>query len=206
MAYAPEWPQYLPSPKQDIMALGVIALNYGQLENMFRHLFAIVAQFNEAQASALFQRLPNNHRLAIIAELIVKTTLPEKLKERVDHFCKGFEICASNRHAVMHSHSEGTFTSVSRNVRGILLSKFSKAGNKFVCPASLEELRIIADEIYSYSMFGGEVVSEIRNFLLCRQYGKEDVFWKVPLRDKPAPPTNMNWSAPESVLIEQPPP
>jgi hypothetical protein len=142
-----KWPEYLPGPPDYILMLGVIALNYGQLENMFRHLFSSVTRMNEIQVSSIFQRIPNNIRQTILSEMMAQTTLPAKLKERVNHFALGFKICAQNRHDVMHSHSGGTYTSRSRGERGILLSKFSRSGKELVCPASLSELRGVADDL-----------------------------------------------------------
>src|SRR5689334_16831156 len=58
-----DWPSYLPGPRNDILALGVISLTYGLLETMFKLLFASVGDMNEHQVAAIFERLPNNHRL-----------------------------------------------------------------------------------------------------------------------------------------------
>src|ERR1700694_5794823 len=93
------WPEYLPAPSDDVFAIGVVALNYGQMESMFKHLFAVVTRMNDFQVSALFYRIPNNTRLNVLSDLMNQTTLPEKLKDRVLHFCDGFKICAANRHA-----------------------------------------------------------------------------------------------------------
>jgi hypothetical protein len=106
----------------------------------------------------------------------------------------------------MHAHSGGVYTSLSRGDRGILLSKYSKSGNKLVCAASLAELRSVADQIHAYAIFGGRVVSEIRNFMVCRENGDEDAFWRVLLRDKPPLPTPLNWQSPKDLLIEPYPP
>ena len=42
-----KWPEYLPGPPDYILVLGVIALNYGRMENMFRYLFSTVTRMNE---------------------------------------------------------------------------------------------------------------------------------------------------------------
>jgi hypothetical protein len=106
------WPDYLPGRSDDLLALGVIALMYGQLESMFQHVFSAVTSLNEIQASAIFQRIPNNVRQDILFQMMAQTTLPDQLKEEVQHFGLGFKTCAANRHAIMHSHSAGVFTSV----------------------------------------------------------------------------------------------
>src|SRR5437764_2608998 len=173
------WPLYLPGPRHDILAMGVISLTYGQLENLFRTVFSLVADMNEYQIAAIFERMPNNHRLSALAQMLGKTTLPEVLKERVSHFCNGFRICAENRHAIMHSHSGRMYTSYSRNERGILLTKYSRSGNKLICAASLAELRRVADQAHEYAVFGMHVATEIRIFRLHLERGEEDEFSRV---------------------------
>ena len=86
------WPLYLPGPRDDILALGVVSLGYGQLENMFRSVFSLVTSMNEHQVAAIFERMPNNHRLSAITQMMSKTILPDKIKDRVSHFCNGFHI------------------------------------------------------------------------------------------------------------------
>jgi hypothetical protein len=201
-----DWPGYLPGPQEDILVLGVIALNYGQMENAFRRVFSNVTRMNDIQVAAIFGRIPNNIRQTVLAEVMAQTTLPDKLKEQVNYFTLGFKTCADNRHDVMHSHSGGVFTSLSTNTRGILLSKYSKSGKKLVCPAPLEKLREVADDIHDYAIFGLGVAGEINNFKDCRDHDDEDSFWRVPLTRRPLPPTGLRWHSPKDILIEPSPP
>ena len=172
---------------------------------MFRVLFSIVGNMNEYQVAAIFERLPNNHRIDAIRQMLRESTLPDVLKDRVLYFCRCFDICADNRHAIMHSHSGGIFTSYSRNARGIRLSKYSKSGIRLVCAASLADLRSVADDINCIANFGGNICSNIRIFLICRDRDDEAAFWRIPLRDKPPLPTKLNW-VPEADLVRPPQP
>jgi hypothetical protein len=200
-----DWPSYLPGPRDDILALGVIGLTYGFLENIFRSVFATAANMHQYQVSAIFERLPNNHRIGVMREVLSKSTLPDILKDRVLHFGRCFEICADNRHAIMHSHSGGVYTSYSRNESGILLSKYSRAGNRLVCAASLSELRGVADTMHDVALFGSVVVTDIKIFLMHRRRDDEAAFWRFPLRDKPPLPAELNW-IPEADLASRSPP
>src|SRR3954468_13469385 len=200
------WPSYLSGPRDDIFAIGVISLNYGKLENSFRILFSNVAHLNDFQAAAIFNRLPNNHRKDVLLELMAKSILPQKLRDRIRYFAKGFTTCSGNRHDIMHSHSGGVYTSQSRGERGILLSKYTKQGAKRVCPASLENLKITADEIHQYAIFGSVISTEIKSFLAFREKNDGAAFWQIPLRDKPPPPTPLSWHSPKDVLIDPAPP
>jgi hypothetical protein len=179
------WPPYLPGPRDDIMAVGVISLTYNQLENMFRALFSVVTDMNEYQVAAIFDRLAQNSRLDAFKQILGKTTLPEILNDRLLHFCNGYDICTSNRNSIMHSHSGGVYTSITRNTRGILLSKYSRSGNKIVRPASLEDLRRVVDECHEFSLYGMIVTTNVRTFRELQVRGEEDEFGRVPLRDKP---------------------
>jgi hypothetical protein len=196
-----KWPEYLPGPRQDIMALGIIALSYGQLENAFRLVFSAVTRMNEIQVAAIFGRIPNNIRQTVLAEVMEQTTLPDALKERVGHFINGFKACADNRHDVMHSHSGGVFTSQSRNIRGILLTKYSKKGNKLVCAPSLVDLRKVADEIHEYASWGFHLTSDINFLWTARMNDNEEAFWQLPLRGKPPLPTALHWHLESDVLM-----
>jgi hypothetical protein len=194
------WPDYLPGPSEDLLALGVIALTYGQLEGMFQHVFSAVTSLNEIQASAIFQRIPNNVRQDILFQMMAQTTLPDVVKDQVQYFGLGFKSCAANRHAIMHSHSAGVFTSQSRGTRGFLLQKYSKAGNKLVCPATLADLRKAADDTHNYVGFGAWIVSDIRTLLSLRDNDDEASFRSISLRHRPLPPTELIWLPEKDVL------
>jgi hypothetical protein len=196
------WPDYLPGPSDDLLALGVIALMYGQLESMFQHVFSAVTSLNEIQASAIFQRIPNNVRQDILFQMMAQTTLPDQLKEQVQYFGLGFKTCAANRHAIMHSHSAGVFTSQTRGTCGFLLQKYSKAGNKLVCPASLADLRKAADDTHNFVIYGARIVSDIRCLLAFRDNGDEASFWSASLRHKPSRPTELIWLPEKEVLVD----
>src|ERR1700741_3415317 len=107
-----KWPDYLPGPKDHLMALGVVSLNYGQLEGMFQGLFTEVTEMNADQVSAIFQRIPNNIRQDIMLDLL-DPSLPENMKAAIKYFCEGFKTCAANRHALMHSRSGGNIARMS---------------------------------------------------------------------------------------------
>jgi hypothetical protein len=143
-----DWPNYLWSiPRADIMALGVIALNYGQLENALRNIFGIVSGMNEDQVASVFYRLPNNQRQNVLTEFLAKSAVPQEYHQPIRDFADAFKICAENRSGVMHAHSPGSHTSKTTGERGILLFKYSKAGTKMLHAARLSELRAVADEI-----------------------------------------------------------
>lgn len=194
------WPDYLPLPHEDIFAIGVVALNYCQLENIFRSVFSGVTRLNEHQTAALFHRLANNVRKDVLSELLAKTTIPEDLRELVRHFLSGFQRCADNRHFIMHSSSGGVHISQSTGRYGLVLQRFSRAGAKLECFLTLDELKVVADEIHSFSGFGAWVVGDITSYATHALRGHPEDFRGISpstLRDKPALPTPLSWRSPD---------
>src|SRR5688572_15482052 len=66
------WPNYLPGPRDNIFALGVISLMYGSLEWMFASVFQAVTQVPWTVMVVLFPKLQNDARLAVIDDVLAK--------------------------------------------------------------------------------------------------------------------------------------
>jgi hypothetical protein len=191
-----KWPEYHPGNRKDILALGVIALNYGQLERMYRIIFSYVTGLNEYQTAALFHRLPNNQRRDVLYELMAKTVMTDELIAAVKHFGQGFGACLDNRNDIMHSFSSGRHRSESPfGPSGIVLSKYTKAGDLIVCYANVGLLRIMADEMHTYSVYGSFVAGAVREFNDAVLRGDDLSLLRLPLRDKPPSPTRLTWQA-----------
>jgi hypothetical protein len=199
------WPDYLPIPREDVFALGVVSLNYNQLEGMFGALFEAVTMVGPIQASAIFYKLPNDKRQDVLLEIMERATLPAQLKESIRYFCTGFRICAENRHDLMHSGSVGVYTRYSDKAHGLLLSRVSKSGKWLVHAATLADLRAIADEMHAFTLFGAWVDSDVRSYLTYQGRG-EASSWHAPSRDKPLLPSRLNWHAQSDAPIPPSPP
>ncbi|MEI9419241.1 hypothetical protein [Mesorhizobium sp. Cs1321R2N1] len=190
----PDWPmpKYAPGPHDDIFALGVISLNYCHLEHMFSILFGYAVGMTEVQVRVLFQRLQNDSRLKVLAQLTgQRDELPAEFKELVKHFAAGYEICAVNRNSIMHSHSGGLFRSESRGTAGILLTKFTRSGDELVSPVDLHDLRRVADEIHTYTMFGASLGTDLHIFRTLHARG--ETYEPSPLSDRPPLPLSLDW-------------
>jgi len=199
------WPDYLPGPRDDILALGVVSLNYGHLENIFRVMFAMVTGMSENQVRALFERINNDARQKILEQLLDPQPFPDGLKKLIAHFLEGYTICAKNRHSIMHSHSGGIHSGT-RGTQGIVLSKYSRSGGRFVCFAHAAKLRTIADAIDAQSTFGTEVILAVSSFRLCQRQNRIHDFGRGPLPETPPLPTELDWLfQPESQTDPRPP-
>jgi len=199
---SPDWPNYLPGPKDDIYALGVISLLYGQLESMFQLVFSAATRMDIDHTFAIFHRIPNNVRQDVLSNLMASGPLPDVLKDLVRHFASAFKICAENRHALMHSQSGGTHHNYEEERSGILLRRFTRSGKTEVSKATLKELRKVADDIEAYVLFGAAIASEIAIHFRLIELGKPTHKKPPPLCDKPPLPTAMNWQSHESFQDE----
>lgn len=185
------WPDYLPGPRDDLLALGVASLNYGYLENIFRVLFSFATGLDEWQTRAIFERLNNSARDAILDQLLGAKPFPPELKEVIRHFLSGFKICADNRHAIMHSHYGGVHNGA-RGTTGIVLQKIARSGANFVFFANTSSLRAIADEIEEQSAFGVDVMMAVDRFNNSQRPGRSP-FDLSSLPKRPPLPKPLEW-------------
>jgi len=207
MAESTSWPNYLPLPREDIFAIGVIALSYGRLENMLQAMFAAVIHLNQFQTQALFHRMGNRPRLDALIDLLGKTTIPQEVKDLTIYFLDGFEVCADNRHFVMHSSSGGLHVNRSDGTRGLILERYSRTGNKLECYVTLPQLKTIADEMHAFTIFGASLVTDITNYATLLSHGQAQDFQPLPStsREKPPRPTTLNWRSPDPATPGIPP-
>lgn len=193
MRISADWPSYMPGPKEDIYALGVICLRYGQLESIFQLVFSQATRMDLEQASAIFFRIPNNVRHDVISSLMETGALPDVLKDLVRYFLKAFKICAENRHALMHSHSGGVHYNIEKERGGILLRRYTRSGSVEVSPATIQELRQVADDIETFVTFGAAVSAELALHFDRLDRGDHAQRKPSPMCDKPSLPNAMNW-------------
>lgn len=187
------WPDYMPLPRDDIYAIGIIALNFCLLEGMFRNLLSAVTHWNQYEVAALFHRINNRTRLDILSDLIGKTPLPDETKGDVTHFADGYEKCTDNRNFIMHSIAAGQHSG------GLVLQRRTRAGDVKECRLARGDLERIADEIHAFMTWGAWVDSDIRSFSTHFARGKpEEYRGRSPstLREKPPLPAALNWQTP----------
>jgi hypothetical protein len=187
------WPRYLEKPHDDLVALGVIGLNYGRLETNLRRLFAAATEMKPRHLSALFYRIQNDIRMKALTELLRDADLTPELREHVSYFLSCYETCAGNRNDLMHSLVGGKYSDIGRNEAGVILTKYSRAGNLLYCTARLSDLRRVADEMFDLANFAYGTATWIRMMRAYRSKGKEDEFRQLILPQKPAEPTSLDW-------------
>lgn len=188
-----KWPSYMPLPRDDIFAIGVIALNYCLLEGMFRTLLSAVTHWNDYEISAVFHRINNRTRLDILSDLLGKTPIPDDSKADVIHFAEGYKLCTDARNFIMHSIAAG------QHSEGLVLERRSRAGSRLECRLTHDDLKRIADEINAFMGWGAWVDSDIRSFTTHFSRGKPNEYrGRSPstLNEKPPLPASLNWMTP----------
>lgn len=197
MAPPDRWPARLFGSADDLVALGVISLNYGNLENIFRVLFSMVTGMTEFHVAAVFERINNDTRLTAFKQILGGQNYPSDLKNLLSHFIKGYEICAENRHAIMHSHHGGIHRNLAgKDSRGIVLSKYTRAGARVEFFATTAILRSVADAIDQQAMFGAELILTVQSYQICLKQKRLEHFAQKALPKTPLLPTSLNWQSP----------
>lgn len=187
------WPNYLPGPRENIFAIGVISLLYGQLENLFSCVFSAATQMEIDQAEVVFRKINNDVRSGIVRQSL-RSDLRTDLSECVEHFLKGYAICASNRHDIMHASSGGTKSSFDELSGALVLSKVTKTGQRVCCAPSLDGLREIADGIEAFVLYGAHLSGALAIDENFRGQGKlYSGSLSLTLIEKPMLPRKLRW-------------
>jgi hypothetical protein len=175
-------------------ALGVVATNYNHLEFVFLLLFAHYMR-GYAAATVTFANLNNRYRKDVMQALLDDEERDPIIRDRLDHFLVGFDICAENRNFLMHSLTQNAGPSLGTTAKLHLeLGKRARSEplRTNYARLSIENLRDIADEIDTYDNYGFNLLL----WLMARPAGgrltlpgsPERV---PPLPDKPAPPKKL---------------
>jgi hypothetical protein len=184
-----EWPTYLPGPRENIFALGVISLAYSNFEWLFAGVFREVTQTPDTVLRILFSKLPNNIRMETLSNFLEKMDWPEGLKDDIKHFMKGFQICAENRNLLMHSYSGG----VRASTGDIVIMRTARSGDEVISLSTLPELREIADAINAFNSYAADVMVGINVFRQKKRKGEDISSFQSPSPDRPPLPRSLSW-------------
>lgn len=143
-----EWPSYHRATKDATFALGVISTGYGRLEFAFGALFANVLNLPSNFVAALFPKLGNEMRIALVTELLPQMQIDPEIEDHVRYFIKGFEALAFNRNMLMHSEL------ISGGVSSAFLLKTQRNGMLVGCSVTTRRLQSIADDLETFHQYG----------------------------------------------------
>jgi hypothetical protein len=152
------WPTYNPGPPKHIYALGVISLNYNQLEQLLIYIcyFSV-----DPSAIFLFDGMRNGERIAAV-KTIASRAEDKEMRAHIECVATYFSICSNNRNILLHCRSESE-----DNEDIFQLIKNTDEGFKHY-PVKLGTLRSVADSMHR----GVEYFNAISKILLALNYRK----------------------------------
>jgi hypothetical protein len=140
------WPEYKRqiASVEFIHALGQITLTYNYLEETIGMIFARFIHLRDKESEALYHRLNNYDRLALLTSFVEASSEPDKVKAAVLHLLGCYDICTENRNILMH-----TFAAPPDSSDITRLSKRARrdTARKIHFHITAAELKAIADEM-----------------------------------------------------------
>jgi hypothetical protein len=80
------WPEYFPHAQDTLIAVGAIALSYGQLENTLKRVFCAATGMKYNDLSSRFHKWNNDERKRRLTELLPKADILDRFKADVVSF------------------------------------------------------------------------------------------------------------------------
>jgi len=183
-----DWPNPPAGPKDSILAIGVVSVNYSRLEFALTCMFATITGSSLKFASILVPKISNQFRTELMRKMLPTKDWPEDVRDKCDHFIKGFWTLAENRNLLMHS------SMIASTQKATTLYKTTKQGNTELCRVSLPELQRVADDMMTYFNYGLHL-SNMINFELLGIKPREGDFAYFAWPDKPPLPILLEYSS-----------
>ena len=181
------WPSYEIGPRDSVFALGVVSVNYADLEFALAGVFAYVLGLSTSNFKwTLLSNINNYVRVKLMRQALIEIDWPDDLKEMVAHFINGFETLVANRNLLMHSNL------VAGVEDQITLYKADRAGKTQLTEIGPAELRQVADDMKAYRNFGMLLIVSIELKLANALPGKKVVYGTLT---KPPLPRKLDYSA-----------
>lgn len=190
------WPAYLVPFDETTFAIGVIAINYGELELNFRHLFGAVTGVGQPFAELLFPKIQNDVRLQLFDQSLTTPEWPPDLAAALRRFAAGYTICSENRNTIMHFRAGGI--TLKGTILGTAFTKQSRSGQTLFYPVTTAEFRAIADDMNTYAEFARSADESVFLF----RAGKA---WQPSLPETPPLPRKLDFQ-PRRARPSAPPP
>jgi hypothetical protein len=182
-----------------------MAANFNDLEGTLSLQFAMNVRIPYAAKTAIFNRSDNAQRIRIIQGCLSITEwnhrdhpLPYNKNEKaaIEHFLRGYAICAENRNILLHSEA----IPLGKKNR-VFFYKDSKKPphwpNKYA--PSIASLRAIADTMRAFSTYGSDLAIVLRDaYWMKEELGLMLIRRPLPYRPRlpkplvPQPPVDSN--------------
>lgn len=185
---APDWPVYPVGPKDSILAIGTVSINYSRLESVLTTMFATITGSSIKFASILVPKITNNVRIDMMRRMLEGNDWPEDVRERAEHFITAFSILVENRNLLMHSSLFDSIQTIT------MLYKTTSKGSTQISRTTPTQLRQIADDMMTYFHFGMQL-SNMINFELLGLKPSEGDFAYFSWPDKPPLPVRLDYTS-----------
>ena len=144
----PVWPRYPVGPKHSVFALGVVGINYAQLEFAVFGIFTTILSLERDVSSRLMYKLGPEMRDRPTRDRFPACEWPPEVVDLVQHFIDAHKICYENRNKLMHSNLH------SLSPEAIILIKTGRDGKATLANPPLVELQQVADDMHVYFEYG----------------------------------------------------
>jgi hypothetical protein len=144
-----------------IFALGVLAANFNELEHALGIHFSTHLRITYEPTQLIFARSDNALRIKIIQGCLDGMPYTKREKTAIQHFLRGYAICAENRNILLHSHVWPTNGPGSRTAFYKISKKDVWLINRY--DPSITVLRAIADAMHAFSEYGSDLALMIRD-------------------------------------------
>jgi hypothetical protein len=150
------WPLYDSGPSDHVHALGVVSVNYNYLEWVLWTFHIHFLRADHSVTSLIFLKAPTNVRLQVLGQIAARTVTDPGMRDHIEYFIKGYDLCDNNRNVLMHSQ-----LLAGRESNDVFpATKFSKKTGKLASyEFTLPDIRRIADEIHEWAEYGNQTVT-----------------------------------------------
>ena len=184
----PVWPRYPVGPKHSVFALGVVGINYAQLEFAVFGIFTTILSLERDVSSRLMYKLGPEMRDRLMRETLPAREWPPEVVDLVQHFIDAHKICYENRNKLMHSNLH------SLSPEAIILIKTGRDGKATLANPPLVELQQVADDMHVYFEYGIWLSNMINWDILNLKPSPGDR-WHRTWPDKPPLPTPLEYTS-----------
>jgi len=148
MSETPHWPAYQIGPRDSIFAIGVVSVNYAQLEFAVNAMFAAILEIGLEASSRLTAKIGPEMKDKLMREMLPSRTWTADVAELALYFIEAHKICYENRNQLIHSRLSVGST------KATLLYKHARSGKTILANPLLSELRQVADDMHALTWFG----------------------------------------------------
>ena len=161
-----DWPDHPTAPLEHIHAIGVLSLNYNEMETQLLSLIQCYDTTSPPVASFLFEKVPTNVRIEWLKLIIPENIVSTPLHEAISSFIAAYSRCTDNRGLLVHSRVWAY--RASDDV--IITSKRARnSGEERSYEFPLDVIRRVADEIQFWGRYCGILNAYINRSHLSRK-------------------------------------